>query len=260
MSSYDQLAGVYDFFQQDFDAAVWAKAYLSVYYAHRSTENLQNEALLALDLGAGSGKLAVQLALENWQVIAVDTSIEMLNLAYQHAADVLKNPLQVQLVQADLIDMHFEIDVDFIYASLDSINHIQFSSLESMFKNLHQMLVDDGVLFFDLLSLDYMEKSFGNEFYYDVTEDRAVLWENKFDTKSLVNKASVTAFVLDNGKRYVREDAEIVEYYHAPDDIIKLLETLGYQALEHEFSAEVTKQMGAEGRHFILARKKTDNA
>src|SRR5699024_3247942 len=87
--SYSTFAAFYDEIMDDSYYAMWLD-YTKQY--------LKEEGAAILDLACGTGKLAVEMSKEGYQVTGLDLSEDMLTMAYDYA---LKNGENIQFIQGD---------------------------------------------------------------------------------------------------------------------------------------------------------------
>jgi SAM-dependent methyltransferase len=107
---YDRIARYYDWAAGDEDADVF-------FY----TEMARRIAAPVLELGVGTGRVAVPLARAGCPVYGVDTSAAMLDVARAKAADA---GVPLRLAQADLCGYAFDVRFGLIYCALDSFLHL----------------------------------------------------------------------------------------------------------------------------------------
>jgi len=190
---YEALAGVYDEFMQDVDYGRWAEYILSL--MGESCNNL-------IEYGCGTGNITVHLAGKGLDIIAVDHSQEMLNVA----GDKLRgNALAPVLVCADMTEFRLNREVDCAVCACDGVNYIlDGKGLRRFFKNVYSNLRDGGVFVFDISSEYKLKKILGNEFFYDDREDRTVFWQNRLDENAGIVDMELTLFLEERGvyKRY----------------------------------------------------------
>lgn len=67
-----------------------------------------------VDLGCGTGRLALSLAQDGWQVLGVDLSMEMLRVARRRASEL---GVRVELLQANLVELDALADASFDHAA-----------------------------------------------------------------------------------------------------------------------------------------------
>ena len=76
---YTKFAQVYDQLTQDIPYVKWADYLQSAFLKFNANPNL------VLELGCGTGSMAVELAKRGYDMIALDLSADMLSVAYEKA-------------------------------------------------------------------------------------------------------------------------------------------------------------------------------
>lgn len=113
-----------------------------------------------LDLGTGTGPLAIKLAKENYHVTATDISSEMLEVAYNNA---LNADVKVHFFIHDILDI-VNIDYNIITMCTDVINYLK--TKEDILKaltNVSLAMNKDAIFLFDALRPQYIEKVSGHK-------------------------------------------------------------------------------------------------
>lgn len=254
--AYDFLANEYDEWQ-DFSTnhlpKLWAEFLNRTYLQFLANKDLENESRQALDLGAGTAEVSINLSKLGWQVLAVDNSQKMLATAETKLK--AQNIKSVETKLADISSMDLNRKFDLIYTSLDVFNHLDKEQLKATLKNLRPLFKDTTVLIFDLHSFEYMNTVLADNLYYEIEADSVLLWQNDFSKESLVNRSSLIKFTkAKDSELYKRQDFTINEYYHEIDKLKAYLETLGLksQSLNNDEFIELWQG----NRDFIVAYKK----
>lgn len=135
---YDQLAPFYDLGMQDFDEDVDLYAEL----ARRADGPV-------LELGCGSGRVALALAQMGRRVIGIDRSAAMLDLARVKAASGPDLPLS--LLRADMRDFALDLHFGLIAIPLDSFLHLRGRASQlACLRRVREHLAPGGLLVLDL--------------------------------------------------------------------------------------------------------------
>lgn len=128
-----------------------------------------------LELGCGTGAMAIRLAKEDTLVYATDLSTDMLEVARINA---LQENVSLLLGRVDMSDFSVDTTVDLVLCLCDSINYIlDIEGVENTFINSFKALRSGGTFIFDVDSLykmhtilkDYKEESDDEEFYFQWT-------------------------------------------------------------------------------------------
>ena len=144
---YDLIAPIYDGINSTIDYVKWADFIENVINKNSSF----SKESLVLDLGCGTGKMTVELAKRGYDMIGIDHSTEMLNIARESAFDNGLN--NVLLLCQDIREFELYGTVEVIVSCLDTINHIvNRNDLSRVFSLAHNYLVDGGLFIFDINS------------------------------------------------------------------------------------------------------------
>ena len=125
-----------------------------------------------LELGCGTGKIAIRLAKDNKEIYATDLSKDMLEVARMKALD---SDVNLMLGRVDMTDFKSNRAVDLILCLCDSINYVlSKKKVLQTFKNVYESLKYNGTFIFDVDSLykmdyvldGYFEEEDDDEFYF----------------------------------------------------------------------------------------------
>ncbi len=162
--SYQKFAYYYDsLMDEDF--------YLE--YLHFIMNNATFDTVL--ELGCGTGLMAIELSKLNKTVYATDLSKQMLEVARINAIEA---NVDLMLGKIDMCDFVINEPVDLILCMCDSLNYILTKNkVLKVFKNVYTALKDDGTFIFDVHSLhkvdvtfyDYKEENEDDDFYFKWT-------------------------------------------------------------------------------------------
>lgn len=128
-----------------------------------------------LELGCGTGEIAIRLAKDKKIVYATDISKDMLEVARMKAMDA---DVDLLLGRVDMTDFVVDAKVDLILCLCDSLNYVlQTNGVKNTFKNCYYALEKEGTFIFDVNSMhkmnetlrDYHEHEEDEEFYFDWT-------------------------------------------------------------------------------------------
>ena len=206
-----------------------------------------------LDLGCGTGRIAALLADAGYDLVALDNSPEMLNIARENNAG--KNTL---LLCQDMRSFELYGTVQATYSSFDCLNYLRTTEeLRKVFTLVHLYLEPGGVFVFDVNTPYRLETVFGeNTFSYEF-DDGLLLWRNEPGKRSC-------RFVLDwfeeqEDGSYLRSSETQVEYVHASRTFRSLAAETGFSVEavlpRTEFSTQSEQsEERAEKEYYILRR------
>ncbi len=128
-----------------------------------------------MDLGCGTGEIAIRLSDLGYDVTGVDYSTEMLTAAAQKA---LNRNKKISWIKQDIRELEGFNEIDLMVSYCDVINYItEKEDLLDVFKHVHASLSEQGMFIFDIHSIYYAEDKLINHTFADVTEDIAYIWE-----------------------------------------------------------------------------------
>ncbi|MFM1539481.1 class I SAM-dependent DNA methyltransferase, partial [Helcococcus bovis] len=179
-------------------------------------------------IGCGTGNLTSELSkLKDFNILAFDNSIEMLN----HAFVKLLDKENVTVILQDMYKFDYNsFKNDVIITLLDVVNYItDESKLEKLFKNIYDGLNENGVFIFDLNSRYKLLEVLGNNQYIYERKNIFYTWENRLE-EDLVH-FYLNFFVKDKNGLYERVEEKQVERYYSIDFIISKLKSVGFDEI-----------------------------
>lgn len=205
MSGYVDFARFYDALTDDIDYR-----YIAQYY-HQINQKFGGFVGIMLDLGCGTGKLSRQLSLLGYDVIGVDNSAEMLNIAVENEHDGIEYLCQ------DMCELDLFGTIDATISSLDSLNHLSNTDeIIDAFKKVSLFSNPSALFMFDV-NTPFKHRNILAEqtFVYDL-DSLYCVWQNS----EIIDENNKIEMYLDffaadkNGfyQRYFDEFSEI-----APD-------------------------------------------
>jgi len=245
--SYQDFAYLYDALMQDAPYEEWLK------FLEEINVKYQHKAKKVLDVGCGTGAIAIPLAQKGLDVIGIDLSEDMLAVAQNKSAELGMN---IQWLQQDMTQLELTLPVDTILCLCDSINYVlEDSEVQKTFQGFFDYLIEDGLLLFDTHSIYKMEHIFAEQTYGSSDEELSYLWQCHYDEETKIVEHELSFFVQHEDGLYQRYD-ELHQQKALPiERYIELLERVGFTVLQ--VSADFThEQPGAMSeRIFFVARK-----
>ena len=143
--SYTSFAQVYDMFMDNVDYSAWSK------YLIQLLKEYQVEDGLVLDLGCGTGNMTELLAKEGYDMIGVDNSEDMLEIASEKRAE---SGLNILYLLQDMREFELYGTVKAVVSICDSINYI----LEEDDVASSQMRIETMTRDFSIEEMNYLVK------------------------------------------------------------------------------------------------------
>ena len=240
MSCYSFLAPWYDKLTGD----VPYERFADFYEAEFRRDG--GEFRLLLDLCCGTGTLTTVLSRRGYEMIAVDSSVEMLMEAQSKSAGLETPPLFL-CQDAAALDLYGTVDA--AVCSLDGMNYIPPEDLPEVFRRLRLFVRPGGLLIFDIRTPEFL-RSLDGSVFVDETDDVLCLWRADYD-----EELAAIVYGMDIFSRrkslWEREREEHIEYAHAPETLKALLEGAGFTDVQFRCDAP----QGDAGRLFIVTKR-----
>lgn len=213
MESYKDFAYIYDnLIDQDYEK--WADYIEEIFKKYKKSPKL------VLDLGCGTGNITNILAKRGYDMIGIDISPDMLNMARDKA---IEDELDVLYLCQDIKEFELYGTVDAIICTLDVINYINApDDLSKVFALVKNYLNPDGIFIFDINTEYKLKNILGNNtFVYDES-GIFYTWENEYDKK--ISNQFLTFFVQRDDGLYERFEENHIQRAYTVDEIKKKLE------------------------------------
>ncbi|MBQ5837166.1 MAG: class I SAM-dependent methyltransferase [Clostridia bacterium] len=169
-----------------------------------------------LDLGCGTGGITALLADRGYDMIGLDISPDMLNIARER--NYGKNTL---LLCQDMCEFELYGTVQAIYSSFDCLNYIVKSKdLKQVFVLARNYLESGGVFIFDVnTAFRYKDVFDGNSFVYEFDDGIFAVWRNAFDEKKGVCEFEIDVFYETEDGLYDRACESQKQKLHTREEI-----------------------------------------
>ena len=191
MQPYTGFASVYDMFMDNIPYEEWAD------YVQKLLKKYKIEEGLVLELGCGTGSMTRQLAGKGFDMIGIDNSEEMLQIA-REKGDEFKDKI-LYLCQ-DMREFELFGTVAAVISVCDSINYILTEEdLLQVFKLVNNYLEPQGVFIFDLDTIYAYEEVIGDSTIAENREEGSFIWENTYYEDERMNEINLTLFIPEQG-------------------------------------------------------------
>lgn len=185
--AYQSFARVYDMFMNDVPYGEWADYVQGLLGEHGIKDGL------VLELGCGTGSLTELLSSRGYDMIGVDNSADMLEIAMDKKAESGQDILY--LLQ-DMREFELYGTVRAVISICDSMNYItEEEDLLTVFKLVNNYLDPGGVFIFDLNTLYKYREIMGECTIAENREDGSFIWDNYFDEENDMNEYDLTLFI-----------------------------------------------------------------
>ncbi len=205
---------------------------------------------IVCDLACGTGRLSSILSEKGYDLIGVDNSSEMLDIAR------CNNPDQkILYLNQDMTELDMFGTVDVFVSTMDSINHLEdIKDVKKCFSKVSLFLEDEGLFIFDINSHKKFSEVLGNNtFVYDY-DDVFCVWENFYDQDEKVNYADLTFFIKEEDK-FIKNTETVEEFDYSLSEILDVLNECGLKEVEILDGFSFEKYSEESERITIIARK-----
>ncbi|MGI6777811.1 MAG: class I SAM-dependent DNA methyltransferase [Acetivibrionales bacterium] len=244
---YEGFAYIYDRLTRDIDYCRWADYIEEIFRI-----NSQHPKLV-LDMGCGTGTFCIEMAYRGYDMIGIDSSLDMLNCARQKTE---KAGFDILYINQDMTGFELYGTVDAIVCLLDSFNYItRKSDLKKMLKLVRNYLNPDGLFIFDVNSLYKIRDILGNNVFFSVEDDITYIWDNKYKNDNSICEFDLTFFVKDGSNLYRRYDEIHRERAYSVEELTVLIGQSGMQLLNVYDDLSFLPPNDKSERIFFVCRK-----
>ncbi|MGN0363646.1 MAG: class I SAM-dependent DNA methyltransferase [Bilifractor sp.] len=261
MSAYESFASVYDMFMDNIDYPSWCRYLTGLLRKHGISDGL------VCELGCGTGSMTELLAGAGYDMIGIDQSVEMLEVAqdkkYQSGHDIL-------YLQQDMREFELYGTVRAIVSVCDSMNYILTEEdLLKVFRLVNNYLDPGGLFIFDM-NMAAKYSKIGDSTIAENRENGSFIWENHYDPKQCLNEYLLTLFIpeeededgdeeidleAEQGRLFRRYEEVHVQKAYPLEKIVALLQEAGmiYEGAYEAFTDHVPDE--SSGRICMIARE-----
>ncbi len=240
MEAYTGFANVYDEFMDNVPYDEWTE-YLTDLLKEYGVEN--ND--LILDLGCGTGSMTRRLARKGFDMIGIDYSDDMLEIAREKGMEEGFSYDQILYLNQDMREFELYGTVAAVISICDSMNYITSSNdLKRVFELVNNYLDSNGVFIFDMNTVHKYRDILGDTTIAENREDASFIWENYYNTEEKINQYDITIYKKVD-LEFDDEDEEM------PTSLFERFEETHYQrAYEVE---EIIKLINEAGMEYVTA-------
>ena len=279
MEAYTDFAAVYDTFMDETPYEVWGTfvAGLIEKYgiskpvrsgtgqgkelteeydtAEDSEQALNEEKNLIVELGCGTGSFTQELYKLGYDIMGIDMSPEMLNLARQKSADA---GLDIMYLEQDMRELDLYCTAGTIVSVCDSVNYVlEDEEIIETFRLVNNFLYPGGVFIFDFNTLFKYRDVIGDTTIAENRDDCSFIWDNYFDEDTCINELSLSLFIPEDSDNelYRRHNELHLQRAYTLDTIKSLIERSGMRFITayHAFTEDAPDD--ESDRIYVIAQE-----
>lgn len=247
MEAYTGFAEVYDVFMDNVPYEEWCSYVTGLLKEYQVMDGL------VLDLGCGTGSLTELMARSGYDMIGIDNSGEMLQIAMDKRN---ASGLDILYLLQDMRGFELYGTVKAVISICDSINYImEYQELVEVFRLVNNYLDPKGVFIFDLnTEYKYRELLADNTFAED-REESSFIWNNFYDEEDKVNEYDLTLFVKE-GELYRKFEETHYQRAYGLDQVRQAISEAGMEFVAaYDACTRNPVQQDSE-RIYVIAREK----
>ena len=198
MEAYSSFAAVYDTFMDNIPYEEWAEYLISLLKEYEVEEGL------VLDMGCGTGSMTELLAHAGYDMIGIDNSEEMLEIAMEKRAE---SGFDILYLLQDMREFELYGTVKAIVSICDSVNYItEEEDLEEVFRLVNNYLDPKGVFIFDFNTVYKYQEILGDQTIAEDREECSFIWNNYYYEEEQINEYELSLFIRE-------EDSDLYRKY-----------------------------------------------
>ncbi|MBU9728664.1 class I SAM-dependent DNA methyltransferase [Diplocloster modestus] len=246
MEAYTGFAGVYDEFMDNVPYEEWSA------YLIELLKGLGIEDGLVLDLGCGTGNMTELLARAGYDMIGVDNSEEMLEIA-MHKKE--QSGLPILYLLQDMQEFELYGTVRAVVSVCDSLNYLlDEEDMLKVFRLVNNYLDPGGYFLFDLNTI-YKYEQMGDCVIAENREHCSFIWENTYYEEERINEYDLTLFVEGDHSLYRKYEETHYQRAYELEKVKGLLLEAGLQ-FAGAYEAFTGEEPGpASERIYVIARE-----
>ena len=221
-NAYSDFALVYDLFMDNVPYEDWAQRIV------KRLDSMGIRGGLACDLGCGTGKMTRLLAEKGFDMIGIDSSVEMLMEARNNTDDE-----SIMYLCQDMREFELYGTVWAIVSVCDCMNYIESADeLFTVFRLAENYLEYRGAFIFDMITPHRYKDIMADNTFAENRDDCSFIWENSFDEETGINQYDLTLYLQREDGRYDRLEEQHIQHAYEVDDVVKLLKKAKFEDIE----------------------------
>ena len=249
MQAYTSFAEVYDIFMDNIPYEEWADYLDEMLKEYHIPNNM------VLELGCGTGNMTELLASKGYDMIGVDNSEVMLEIAMEKRQ---KSCHDILYLLQDMQAFELYGTVGGIVSVCDSINYVtDEKELKEVFSLVNNYLDPRGIFVFDFNTEYKYRELLGDRVIAEEREECSFIWDNYYSPEDKMNEYQLTLFVQSNEDKDLYRRYQEVHYQRAYtlEKIKTLIEKAGLRYVAAYDAYTKKAPMYTSGRICVIAQE-----
>ena len=249
MDAYTSFAQVYDELMDNIPYDEWISYITSLLHEYNITEGLVAE------LGCGTGTITEGLAAAGYDMIGIDVSPDMLEIANEKK--IANGFSSIMYLQQDMSSFELYGTVNAIVCVCDSINYLSNTDqITTVFSLANNYLEAGGIFICDFKTKHYFRDVVADSVIAEDRDDVSFIWDNYYDEEQNVNELALSLFLKEENNLY-RKTQEFHYQLGLPcEDMIRCVEQAGMELLAMYDAFTHTPATDDSERVYVIAREK----
>ncbi|MFY0546254.1 class I SAM-dependent DNA methyltransferase [Brevibacillus sp. H7] len=243
--AYAHLASVYDQLMADSPYDQWLS------WLEQVWSRLGRPAQV-IDLGCGTGSIAIPLSKRGYRVTGVDLSAEMLAVAY---TKMKQAQTDVTWVEQDMRELSLP-PADSVISLCDSLSYLtEEEDVQQTFQRVFEHLNPGGTFLFDVHSPYKILHGFGDNTFTLCEDEVSYIWQCFCDPVRLEVEHQLTFFLRQPSGLYQRVEEEHFQRAYQTVQIIRWLVEAGFEEISVTADFLNEPPANTSERLFFVAKK-----
>ena len=206
-----------------------------------------------LDLGCGTGSLTERMAAKGFDMIGIDNSEEMLQIAMEKRD---KNSSNAMYILQDMRKFELFGTVGTVISVCDSINYLlEEADLLKTFRLVNNYLYPGGLFIFDFNTVYKYEEVIGDTTIAENREQCSFIWDNYYHAVEQINEYDLTVFVEEEPDLFRRYEETHYQRGYTLSKMQELIEQSGMQFIL-SMDADTHKEVCEDSeRIYVIAKE-----
>jgi len=248
MEAYTSFAEVYDRFMDNIPYKGWGEYVTGLLNEYGIRDGL------ILDLGCGTGSLTELLADRGYDMIGVDNSEDMLQIAMDKRE---KSGKDILYLMQDMREFELYGTAQAVLSICDCMNYIlEYEDMVEVFRLVNNYLDPGGIFIFDLNTIYKYETLMGESTIAEDREECSFIWDNYYDKESQINEYDLSLFIRQEEDLYRKYTENHYQRAYSLEEVKMVINEAGmdFVAAFDAFTQNPVKDTSE--RIYIIARER----
>lgn len=249
MEAYTSFAAVYDTFMDNIPYDEWG------IYLKSLLKEYDVEGGLMLDLGCGTGTMTEILAEAGYDMIGVDNSEDMLEIAMEKKVE---SGHDILYLLQDMREFELYGTVNAVVSICDSVNYItEEEELKDVFRLVNNYLDPKGIFIFDFNTEYKYREILGDCTIAENREECSFIWDNYYYEEEKINEYELSLFIQEEDSELYRKYEEThFQKAYTYETMRRLIEESGLEFVTAYDAFTHVKPTEKSERIYMIARER----